>query len=300
MRSFWQNDVSIKRLKSILLLGLFLYLSCHPFPSWGKTEITPLNDIIKLEPNAEPKAPKLDPRIHLSKPVKVLESSVQHVNVQPPANNANELSTEDSQNLKALWQTVVAHNPIIQFGLKQLATPPELRYAHESIMLRTLSGLLSSAGMVPYMMGAGQITAGAAAVGANLTDRALQQTKKVDPAKLPSDTELVELSGIIQSLQKSLVENYFSYKNGLSAFLQLEQLKQQTLGSLKESLPKSTIELVLRQQLLEDLDNQITSQRNQVKCSYLVLERLVGKEAIHGLHFSGPAISVQETPKAKS
>lgn len=256
--------------------GFLLALSAIALADHSKAEPgTTVDAIIQLD-----KKPALT--VQLSKPVDALEDPPLSISVTQESH----LSAEDSRNLTLLWKTVIGRNPVIQYGLKQLATPPELRYAHSSLMARTISGLLNGASLVPYMMGADQYASGATAIGTQLVDRALQQSQKVDPSKLPSDTELVELSGIVQSLQNSLVESYFQYKNSLTSYIQMERLEGKLADPHRNSMDAHDIvgQLALKH-LQQTASHQKWLARQTAKRHYLVLERLVGVDGIKQLRF---------------
>ena len=201
---------------------------------------------------------------------------------------------EDTRNLSALWQMILAKNPIIQYGLKQLATPPELRYAHASAMSRTVSGLLSGASMLPYAMGADQYTAGATMMSSNLVEHARVESKKIDPNKLPSDTELVELAGIVQSLQRTMVESYFHYKTSLASWSQQEQLKNQL-----QTMPVSgaSDQHLWHDYLVMQTNEHALLAEQEAKRYYLNLERLVGPSGMRTLHFEMSSAQLSAIPQ---
>jgi hypothetical protein len=237
-------------------------------------EVTSVEDIIELEKTTTPK-------VQLTGPTKEVDSTL-----KGQIERTENLQPEDAQNLSALWKTVIERNPIIQYGLKQLATPPELRYAHTGLMKRTINGLLSGAALVPYMMGADQYTAGATSLGVGMVDRAIQQTDKIDPSQLPSDTELVELSGFVQQLQRRVIENYFDYKNNLERCTHLQQqqekLNQQYQNAVASSDPLD--DLWTKHQITTTSD-QLFQTRQAAKRHYLILERLVGTDGMRNLRF---------------
>lgn len=261
-------------------LGLGLLCLSLTFCAWA--DITSVNDIIELD----------------TKPTQSYELSAPIVTLDPKndlkLSQDSTLSAEDTRNLDMLWQSVIQKNPVIQFGLKQLATPPELRYAHASIMSRTVSGLLSGAAMVPYMMGAGQLTAGATTVGSQLVDRAMTQSQKIDPRYLPSDTELVELSGMVQTLQKSLVENYFLYKNALISYVHLQQ-EIDLLGRQRQQQQDGNWsgDIMLFELSQSASEKQLLAKQAS-KRHYLVLERLVGVDVMRKLQFTESMRTVRE------
>ncbi len=231
--------------------------------------VTPVQEIIRLD---KPEAPKYE----LTEPDPIPEASLKaHL-----SHTDLVAAPEDKENLDRLWQGVIQRNPVIQYSLKQLATPPELRYGHNSLMSRTLSGLLNGAAMLPYTLGADQYTAGASVMGANLIDRAMAQSKQIDPNQLPSDTELVQLSGVVQSLQEQVLRNYQDYKDSL---MTLSQQPMQTVPT-KNSLGFTVNSLwtLVNQQEVE-YTNLLT--RHTADRAALSLERLVGPETMKQVVF---------------
>ena len=231
-------------------------------------------------------------RVLVTPPIETLDPRFKN-----PVTDGAPLAKADEQNLTSLWRVILTRNPIIEYGLKQLATPPELRYAHESIMSRTIGGLLNGAAMLPLAMGATQYTAGATAIGANAVDRAMVQSQKADPNKLPSDTELVELSGLVQTLQKALVENYFQYKSNLSTCAQMDTL----LGKLEDDRLKARgMELFWNREVHETTEHQHLLAQQAAKRAYVALERMVGADGMRTLSFDTPTEAVEKSVKVSS
>jgi hypothetical protein len=261
-----------------------------PAPSAEKSWMETLEEAGSTPPQAtepEPEVVELedkpDNKYQLSRPVEAMETPSP---LKGHIINDSQLEKEDLANLSTLWKTIIDRNPVIQYGLKQLATPPELRYAHSSIMTRTVGGLLSGASLVPYMMGADQLTAGATMLSTQLVDRAMQQSQRIDPSDLPSDTELVELSGIVQSLQKKLVENYFQYKSSLVTYVQLGHLMDRLKRQYHRAVDSNnTLEQLSIRHMYQNTRHQQFVARETAKRHYLVLERMVGTQGMQQLRF---------------
>ncbi len=226
---------------------------------------------------------------HLSKPVEALETPPLRARIDNPAEGGN-LSPEDAENLKTLWKAVLDRNPVIQFSLKQLSTPPELRYAHNAALSRSLGALLTGASFLPYAMGANAYAASASNVGANLVDRAVQKTQRVDPALLPSDTDLVTLSDLVQSLQRRLVSHYFEYKNALVLSWQRDQQARAILARDGQTDPR-TLEALLLNDTTRQLQAESQSALDVAHLHYLALERLAGAKGLADLHFDTVAVN---------
>lgn len=252
---------------------------------------TGVNDIIELD------KPRQKPHVELSLPMEKMQTPIIHGSLSAE----RQVSLEDVRNLETLWKAILARNPVIQFSLKQLATPPELRFAHASMMSKTVSGLLSGVSMLPMAIGAGGYASGTSMVGAEMMDRAVRQSKKIDPSQLPSDTELVQLSSTVQALQSSLVSNYFDYKTGLLGILQ-QRDHLAVLAAQDSQNPAAEPALVLwRQAARMDADAAELEARQTAERHFLALERLVGADGMAKLRFDGilpPATAIPEKSAA--
>jgi hypothetical protein len=225
---------------------------------------------------------KLSGRVRLSQKIAFIAPSLTS-NVVPTAM----LTELDKRNMDMLWSNVVSNNPIIQFGLRQLATPPELRQAHLSSMNRVLGGLLSGAAILPYYMGAGGYAMGATSVGTNMVDRAVRKTGQIDPSTLPSDMELVQLSDLAESLQSILVRRYFDYKYALQASNQWDN-RLQELQALYDSAIASqpNEQSLMTVQMYHHAQQQQLRAQHSASESFLTLERLVGPQGMQAVRFS--------------
>lgn len=271
-------------------LSLVLFSSLLSCKALAETEpstqeTTNVDDIVTFKsgkPNTK------DPlKYDLSLPLESIDPAV-----KMPYTQGSSLTEEDKQNLTRLWRGILQKNVVIQYGLKQLATPPELRYAHQSVMSRSLGALLAGAGMIPYMFGADAFTAAGSTVGTNMVDKAVVQTKKIDPKLLPSDTELVALSGIVNALQNSLYQSYFQYKTSLITHVQLKQL----LGKIEQQVASSQDprDMLMASQLLDAAQLQNLDAKQICERNYLLLERMVGGEGMKTLRFDEAPLSVDE------
>lgn len=258
----------------LALTGLILNTGCV----LADTGATSVNEIIQLDQTPSK-------HVQLSEQVDYMPSQLK-VEISKHVDQTH----EDFRNLDTLWQTVVARNPVIQYSLKQLATPPELRYVHESMMSRTVSGLLSGAALLPAAFGADAYTTGFTSIGSSVVDKAMQNAKKTDNTKLlPSDAELVELSGIVQHLEQSLVENYFAYKDSLNAYLRQDQLAA-ALDVQYKNQPETTdpVNRIWLKHLYDTADLARLNARQEAMRHYLALERMAGTKGMQNIHFETP------------
>ena len=114
-----------------------------------------------------------------------------------------------------LWQGTVENNQVIEFALKKLATPESQRRIHSSLMAKTLSAIVSGASFVPSLMGANAAIQTSAFSAGRLAQGLIN--KKNTPQETPlTDTELIELAGMVEQLQDNLISSYYNYKNTLS------------------------------------------------------------------------------------
>jgi len=254
----------------------------------------------------EPTSMGLDEMIQLDKP---RAQSIQLTPAQPSSVASLKASLSenitmagpDRKNMEILWQALVQKNPVIQYSLKQLATPPELRYAQESIFSRTVGTLLTGASMVPYVFGADPYATGATSIGANMVERAMHQSEKGEIENLPSDTELVELSGTVQKLREDLITHYSDYVSNLRKAASLRE--QADVLTLKLQNPRTNADPTTQftlQYLRDTLEQQSQESLESAKCNYLALERLVGVDTLKKLQLAEaePEASSQSTLEA--
>lgn len=203
-----------------------------------------------------------------------------------------QMTPQDTRNLDLLWGAVVSHNPVIQFGLRRLATPPEIRDKHNSLMARTVTGLVNSAAMVPYAMGYNQWTSGASVIGSNLVNRAVNQVNGEDVRDLPSDRELVELSSLVEELQQQVVTNYFGYKLALNEMIELdvEERRLWTQYKKAQATPDPMDDVWFYQWLMATQGNSYTA-KSKAKQHLVLLTRLVGQENLELLRFDAERVS---------
>ena len=127
----------------------------------------------------------------------------------------DEQKERDLKDLERLWQGTVENNQMIEFALKKLATPESQRRIHSSLMAKTLSAIVSGASFVPSLMGANPAIQTSAFSAGRLAQGLLN--KKNVPQEIPlTDTELIELAGMVEDLQDTLISSYYNYKNTLT------------------------------------------------------------------------------------
>ena len=169
------------------------------------------------------------------------------------------------------------------FRSKKLATPESQRRIHSSLMAKTLSAIVSGASFVPTVMGANYGTQTAAFSAGRLAQGLLN--KKNVPQETPlTDTELIELAGMVEALQDSLISSYYNYKN--------------TLGLLKDTRSKMLLygknysnaieggdimEIAISSSRYDSMRVQEFNLEQQAKKYHIQLQRLAGKNAVDAL-----------------
>lgn len=122
---------------------------------------------------------------------------------------------KDFEDIDNLWKGTVSNNQVIGFALKKLATPESQRRIHSSLMAKTLSAIISGASMAPMLLGQNYMIQ-SGAFGAGRIAQNLLNRKNI-PKEIPlTDTELIELAGLIENLQDKIISAYYNYKNSLA------------------------------------------------------------------------------------
>ena len=111
---------------------------------------------------------------------------------------------KDLADIELLWKGTIENNKVIGFALKKLATPESQRRIHSSLMSKTLSAIISGASLVPSLVG-GNYGIQTASYSAGRLAQALLNRKNM-PTEVPlTDTELIELAGLIEDLQDTII-----------------------------------------------------------------------------------------------
>ena len=111
---------------------------------------------------------------------------------------------KDLEDIEKLWKGTVENNQVIEFALKKLATPESQRRIHSSLMSKTLSALVAGASFAPSMMGADYLVQSSAFAAGRLAQNLIN--KKNLPTEVPiTDTELIELAGLIENLKNKII-----------------------------------------------------------------------------------------------
>lgn len=191
---------------------------------------------------------------------------------------------KDIEDIEGLWAATVENNSIIKFAMKKLSIPPEQQRVHSSIMAKSLSALVSGASFIPAMFGADYMVQSASYATGRLANNYLNRNNM--PKETPlTDTELIELAGMIESLQDSIINSYYNYK---AALTQIKETRQQLVlynKNYSEALKnKDDMEILVSSSMYDDLLYQEYKLTQEAKKYYMDLQRLAGKKAVENLN----------------
>ena len=191
---------------------------------------------------------------------------------------------KDLEDIDNLWKGTVANNQVIGFALKKLSTPESQRRIHSSLMAKTLSAIISGASMAPMLVGADYMvqsgTYAAGRIAQNLLNR------KNIPQEIPlTDTELIELAGLIENLQDKIINAYYNYKGTLS---QLKDVRARELlynkNYAKAMDEEDFLEIAVSSSLYQDTQIEEEKYMQHAKKYHLELQRLAGKKVVDSLN----------------
>lgn len=191
---------------------------------------------------------------------------------------------KDLDDIENLWKATVSNDKVIEFALKKLSTPESQRRIHSSLMAKTLSAVISGTSLVPSLMGSDPaITTGSFAVG-RLAQTLLN--KKTTPQVIPlTDTELIELAGLVEDLQDKIIDAYYNYKGCLT---QVKEARQRLIlydkNYTKAINSGDILDISLSSSLYDGIVLQEYYYMQNAKKYHLELQRLAGKKAVANLN----------------
>lgn len=191
---------------------------------------------------------------------------------------------KDMEDLDILWKGTVENNQVIEFALKKLATPESQRRIHSSLMAKTLSAVVSGASFAPSLMGADPYIQTTAFAAGRLAQTLLN--RKTMPQEVPlTDTELIELASLVETLQDRLINAYYNYKNCLN---QLKESRSRLVlynKNYSKALDKGDVlDIAVSSALYDDIVLQEYKNKQNAKKYYLELQRLAGKKSMAKLN----------------
>ncbi len=191
---------------------------------------------------------------------------------------------KDVEDIENLWKGTVENNQVIGFALKKLATPESQRRIHSSLMAKTLSAVIAGASFAPYLVGSDYLVQSSAFAAGRLAQNLIN--KKNMPQEIPlTDTELIELAGLVENLQDKIINAYYNYKNSLS---QLKETRQRMLlynRNYTNALDSEDIlDITISSSLYDNMRIEEFYYFENAKRYHLELQRLAGKKVVDNLN----------------
>lgn len=223
-------------------------------------------------------------KVTIKEPVKKLKGSLL-INDKQLIEELVELQKKkDMEDIENLWKGTVENNQVIGFALKKLATPESQRRIHSSLMSKTLSAIISGASFAPSLAGANYYTQTASFAAGKLAQNLLN--KKNVPQESPlTDTELIELAGLVENLQDKIIDTYYNYKNSLSLLKETRARLLLYNKNYTQALDKGDIlDITVSSTMYDNMVLQEYKAEQSAKKYHLELQRLAGKKAVDNLN----------------
>lgn len=252
-----------------LILSVMLMPSC--FGAVGGT-------IVKLDKNEIEK-----PTIEIKDNTKELNDSLLINTSEDLSKIIDEQKEHDLKDLEILWKATIENNQVVEFALKKLATPESQRRIHSSLMAKTLSAIVAGASFVPSLMGSNYGIQTAAFSAGRLAQGLLN--KKEVPKETPlTDTELIELAGMVEDLQDALISSYYNYKNTLSLLKDTRSKMLLYSKNYSNALDgRDILEISISSSLYDSMKLREFTLEQSAKKYHIQLQRLAGKKAVDSL-----------------
>ena len=191
---------------------------------------------------------------------------------------------KDVEDIENLWKGTVENNQVIGFALKKLATPESQRRIHSSLMAKTLSAVVAGASLAPSLIGADYMMQSSAFAAGRLAQNLIN--RKNMPTEIPlTDTELIELAGLVETLQDKIITAYYNYKSSLS---QLKETRQRLLlynkNYAKALDEEDLMEITISSALYDNMRVEEFYYLESAKKYHLELQGLVGKKVVDKLN----------------
>jgi len=258
----------MKKIGAVVLLTMFTVQTCC-LPSFSAEEVE-LGNVYKETYRTTPQKKNISGSL-LINDKSVLEELIK-------------LQKEkDLADIELLWKGTIENNKVIEFALKKLATPESQRRIHSSLMAKTLSAVISGASLVPSLVG-GNYGIQTASYSAGRLAQSLLNRKNT-PQEVPlTDTELIELAGLIEDLQDTLISTYYNYKNAL---IMIKETREKILLYAKNydkaQQKGDVLDLTISSTLYENMIVQEFEEVQNAKKYHAELQRLAGKTAVDKL-----------------
>ena len=191
---------------------------------------------------------------------------------------------KDLEDIDNLWKGTVENNQVIGFALKKLATPESQRRIHSSLMAKTLSAIVSGASLAPALLGADYMAQSGSYAAGRLAQNFIN--RKNIPQEIPlTDTELIELAGLVENLQDKIINAYYNYKNELSQLKDVrsrELLYSKNYGKAMDE--EDFLEIAISYAQFKDMQIEEFKHLQMAKKYHLELQRLAGKKIVDNLN----------------
>ena len=221
---------------------------------------------------------KLDPKVvHDEKSLALDEKSAKEglINLQ---------QQKDLEDIENLWQATLDNSSLIKFAMKKLSVPESQRRIHSSVMAKSLSALVNGASFIPGFMGANYMLQSASYATGQLANNYINRHN--NPKEMPlTDTELIELAGMIESLQDSIINSYYNYKAVLNQIKDTRQrlvLYNKNYNTAIKNGDK--MEIIVSSAMYDDLLFEESILIEQAKKYEMDLQRLASKKAVENLN----------------
>ena len=223
------------------------------------------------------------PEIEFQDNTKKLNDSLLIDNSEDLSKLIDEQKEHDLKDLELLWKGTVENNQVIEFALKKLVTPESQRRIHSSLMAKTLSAIVAGASFVPSLVGSNYGLQTAAFSAGRLAQGLLN--RKTLPKETPlTDTELIELAGMVEALQDALISSYYNYKNTLSLLKDTRSKMLLYSKNYSNALEgRDILEISISSSLYDSMKLREFNLEQNAKKYHIQLQRLAGKKAVDSL-----------------
>ncbi len=224
--------------------------------------------------------------LELDNQIKTLKGSLFVNDTQSAQIIVNKQQEADMEDLEKIWEGTVNSNPLIKFTLQKLAIPEEERRVHSSLLAKSMGAIISGAAMLPSFMGMNYGVQSASFASARLAHNLLNKknTKILQESPL-TDTEIIELAGLIEDLQSEIVTTYYCYKHTLQSLkdtrAELILLNKNYSNAIQNN---DMLEITVSSARWEEKQIEEFRLKQEAKRYYLKLQRLAGKETVDNLN----------------
>ena len=224
--------------------------------------------------------------VELDGQIKTLKGSLFVNDTQSAQIIVNKQQEADMEDLESIWEGTVNNNPLIKFTLQKLAIPEEERRVHSSLLAKSMSAIISGASMLPSFMGMNYGIQSASFASARLAHNLLnKKNAKILQESPLTDTEAIELAGLIEDLQGEIVTTYYCYKHTLQSLkdtrAEIILLNKNYANAISSG---DKLEITVTSARWEEKQIEEYKLKQEAKRYYLMLQRLAGKETVDNLN----------------